>query len=100
MCEHYGYNFTRHNLDEEWDDTPGVYIFLNDDTGEYLYVGETESFETRIVTNHERWGEALNLGMTHVLASEPINIPDLRNWAEEFIIRTERPRLNVQLNPD
>ncbi|MCY3675479.1 MAG: hypothetical protein OXH65_03290 [Paracoccaceae bacterium] len=105
MVEHYGITFPEYNLDHEWEDISGVYIFAKEldkdlDLWEYLYVGETDSFQSRPISpRHEKWAEALELGMTHILAGEETD-KHIRKWAEEYIIKTEKPYLNVQFNND
>ena len=52
----------------------GVYIFANlsrtDENGwtvpKVLYVGESYSFEERVVKSHEKWNDALDRNTTHI----------------------------------
>jgi hypothetical protein len=60
-----------------------------------LYFGETDDAKRRLA-NHERWNEALRLGMTHVMAHSTQGGEAVRCREESDLIAFWQPALNVQ----
>ena len=83
-----------------WRDIGGVYIFagVNSQNQWYpLYVGRTGSLADRI-PSHPRWTEARLLGATHVHA-KVVRLAGDREYLEDRLIRSFRPRMNVTGQP-
>lgn len=88
--------------DRTWNGVPGLYVFYQRPTtplvpGRVLYIGETESFASRM-PGHERWAEAVRLGATGIWAAFFNGTSGLRQWAETDLIRAYRPPMNEQHN--
>ena len=64
------YVFTVYDLNTNWYDVGGVYIFAKIENRKWvpIYIGETHSFKERLVRSHEKWDCALRRGMTHIHA--------------------------------
>lgn len=82
----------------DWSEEPGLYLFVQPGTrgglDAVLYVGETESFRTRL-PDHERWQEASSLGAFQVHTR--VVQDDLERYLlEAQLIETLQPPLNVQ----
>jgi excinuclease UvrABC nuclease subunit len=96
------YDFVVCVYEDDWPETPGIYAFAHripEDPGwQLLYVGQTESFDTRL-PNHERWQEAVDQGATHVhlLVFEHAHG---REAFEKRMIEEYRPLLNFVYRPD
>lgn len=78
-----------------FNEVPGVYIFARPDRWWFaLYVGQTESFASRL-PYHERWPEAARQGATHIHARIE---PDYtrRCDLEARLIQTLAPPMNTQ----
>lgn len=83
--------------DTTWNDVPGLYIFAvrsSTDPTKWraLYIGQTRSFATRM-PGHERWGDAQNLGATHIHACI-MRDSARREREEERLIQAFNPPLN------
>lgn len=81
----------------EWKEVAGVYIFCGttpQNVWDPLYVGQTDNFRTRLA-NHERWGEAVALLATHILARE-VPLQADRDRLEQALIQAFHPPLNTQ----
>ncbi len=81
---------------------PGVYIFSkvpsNAQGGngtQFLYIGQTEAFRTRLNPNHEKWGEALDHGMNCIWVYVPRPSESCFD-IEHRLIAQFRPPLNDQ----
>lgn len=94
------YEYRIYDLDPTWNNVPGNYIFAKWDGsiagGQWvpLYIGETDSFERRLVPSHERWADALRDGMTHVHAHTGSPVQETRRYEEWNLIRQYMPLLN------
>jgi hypothetical protein len=60
-----------------------------------LYFGEAEVLNTRI-PGHERWGDAVNLGATHVMGHTTPGGAQARLAEERDLIQFWNPPLNTQ----
>lgn len=87
--------------DANWNDVPGVYLFVNRPMllgsvpcPTAVYVGQCNSFLNRIC-GHERWSEASRLGANEVHALVLHNSLD-RDYFERDLITLLRPILNTQ----
>lgn len=89
-----GYDFEVCPQSGLWRSAAGLYIFTGISNGYWraLYIGQTDDFSTRI-PDHERWGEAVRLGATHVHARIEANALQ-RLAIERQLIRTYQPTLN------
>ncbi len=61
-----------------------------------LYFGESDDLEARVISRHEKWDDAIKLGVTHVMghttpAGEQIRLAEERDLIEDW-----NPPLNVQ----
>lgn len=96
------YDFVVRVYEDDWPETAGIYAFAHripEHPGwKLLYVGQTESFDTRL-PNHERWQEAVDQGATHVhlLAVEQVY---RRVVIERQMIEEYAPLLNFVHRPD
>ena len=91
-----GHEFTVSQHYTDWPSVSGLYVFARQDPEGWiaLYIGEAESFHTRLPT-HERWQEAQQLGATHVhVKTEPEAAE--RQALEEQLIQLYQPPLNVK----
>ena len=103
-----GTEFTVHEYEiADWPDSGGVYILAKRTFGpvgeillrgadhwEALYVGKAEkSFRERL-RDHEKWSDALGLGLTHVHVRVAGAIE--QTLLEGTLIAELQPRLNVQ----
>jgi len=94
-----GYGFKVCDFNGSWNEVGGIYIFtgLNYQQNLWvpLYIGQADDFRNRIPT-HERWGQAVQRGATHVHA---MVVPQAARRAaiERELITTFQPALNVQL---
>lgn len=91
------YEYRVYGLNTNWNDVPGNYIFVTreDHIGWVpLYIGETGSFQYRLDANHEKWAEALHLGMTHIHAHTGSPVYEYRRQEEWNLIRNYNPPLN------
>ena len=81
-----------------WNDVPGNYIFAVMSSGLWvpLYIGETDNFESRLNSNHEKWDAALRRGMTHIHAHTGSPVYETRRYEEWNLIRKHAPELNRQ----
>ena len=96
-CNWDGYYFSIYSLNTAWNNVPGLYIFAKVDPAGYwkaLYIGETESFSQRL-SGHERWHEAIRLGMTHIHARGEGNYSN-RLSIERHLRHRFNPPLNQQ----
>ena len=97
-----GYDFSVYGLDTDWNDVPGVYIFvcLTKNIWHPLYVGETGSFSGRPLSpKHEKWNEALQLGMNQIHALRVSGRKDHRQAIEGAIYDAYHPHLNDMVPP-
>ncbi len=60
-----------------------------------LYFGEADSLRNRL-TKHERWGEALRLGVTHLMAHTTPGGEQARMAEERDLVRYWNPPMNIQ----
>ena len=100
------YHFVVYDLEGPIYNAPGVYIFSkctpNTQGGnnhEFLYIGETQGFKERLNPNHEKWKEALDLGMNYIAVHVPFPL-DLRFDIERNLIQHLKPPLNDQIMYD
>ena len=96
------YQFVVYDLEGPIYNAPGVYIFSkgtpNAQVGnnhEFLYIGQTEGFRTRLNPNHEKWTQALKLGMNSIFVYVPLP-SESRFDIENRLITHFRPPLNDQ----
>lgn len=77
-----------------WPDVGGIYIFTYRGPRAWvpLYVWHAESL-AEALTAHPRWGEASQMGASHVHTARVALEPLRRAWTE-MLIRTHRPPLN------
>ncbi len=94
------YEYRIYDLSATWNNVPGNYIFSKWEgsalEGQWvsLYIGETDSFEARLVPSHERWSAALQEGMTHIHAHTGSTVHKTRRYEEWNLIRKHMPVLN------
>ena len=62
-----------------------------------LYFGQTGDAQTRLTTAHEKWKEALQEGITHVMAHVIQDGEAVRCAEEQDLIERWQPALNIQL---
>ena len=99
------YQFVVYDLEGPIYNAPGVYIFSKDTPNfreeepehEFLYIGQTEGFRTRLHPNHEKWDEALHLGMNNICVYVP-RPSESRFDIERLLIEHFRPKLNEQID--
>lgn len=91
------WDFGVYEHDADWPATPGLYVFALRESERWiaLYVGQTESFCSRLPT-HPRWLEAVRLGATHVHAREESRA-HIRSEMESRLVQALQPRMNVLL---
>lgn len=91
------YHFVVYDLKGPIYNAPGVYIFSkgtpNDPDHKYLYIGETQGFKERLNPHHEKWDEALRLGMDYISVHVPFPF-SLRFDIERNLIEHHKPPLN------
>ena len=91
-----GYSFTVYEMEGDWNDVPGVYIFAGrDSTGQWWqakYIGRTHSFRERM-KSHERWAAARKSGATSVHAMV-MHDAAKRVTVERELIEAFEPTLN------
>lgn len=81
-----------------WNDVAGIYIFSGLNLRREwvaFYIGQADSFRSRF-SNHERWGDAVKAGATHVHA-KVVPMQWQRDQIEGALIRAFQPPLNKQL---
>lgn len=90
-------DFTSYNLNATWNNVAGLYIFAYDDGKHWraLYVGQTNDFSSRI-PNHERIGEAVRKGVSHVHAMV-VTQAATRDTLEKLLIQHLQPPMNNML---
>ncbi len=93
------YEYRVYDLGAVWNDVPGNYIFAKKVSalaGQWvpLYIGETGSFESRLIPSHDRWHAALQEGMTHIHAHTSSAVQKTRRYEEWNLIRQYMPSLN------
>lgn len=91
-------NFHIYDRNDGWLSKPGLYIFTFLDTNGMwtpLYVGQTDDFSVRF-PRHEKLGEAVQLGATHIHALH-VPLQADRNRLEFALISYLQPTINVQL---
>lgn len=88
--------FDIYSKNEGWNKVGGLYIFARQSPKGWhaLYVGQTDDFSSRL-PNHERLGEAIRLGATHIHAAL-VQMEYLRDRLEKALISIYQPPLNVQ----
>ena len=95
-CKWLDLDFQIYPHDANLSEAAGLYVFARQDPEGWiaLYIGETESFHTRLPT-HERWQEAAQRGATHVhVKTEPKAAE--RQALEEQLIQLYQPPVNVK----
>lgn len=104
-AEGYTYEFVVYDLHGPVYDVAGVYIFSKgtpnsqgSNNHEFLYIGETYSFQSRLTPLHEKWNRARNLGMNYICVHMPRN-PSSRVIIQDRLIRHFKPPLNERINP-
>ncbi len=97
------YPFVVYDLEGPIYNASGVYIFSKGipDAGgknqhQFLYIGQTEGFRTRLNPGHEKWEEALKLGMNAIAVYVPLP-SESRFDIENRLITHLRPLLNDQI---
>lgn len=101
------YRFQCHRANDPFKPFPkfpnnsGVYIFANlsriDEYGstvpKVLYVGESHSFEERVVKSHEKWNAALDRKATHVciLRLENSSESERKNVERDIYLKYDPP---------
>ena len=97
------YQFVVYDLEGPIYNAPGVYIFSKgtgnaqgENTHDFLYIGQTEGFRTRLNPNHEKWGEALDHGMNFIWVYVP-RPSESRFDIEHRLITHYKPQLNDQI---
>ena len=98
-CKWRSYSFEIHQMEGEWNDIGGVYIFAylsnpTDRLWSAVYIGQTKSFATRL-PSHTEWEEAQLLGATHVHALS-VGPAATRKRIEKELIEAFDPPLNEQ----
>ena len=101
----YIYQFVVYDLEGPIYNAPGIYIFSkvtpNAQSGndvQFLYIGQTEAFRTRLNPNHEKWDVALRLGMNCIFVYVP-RPSESRFDIESHLIEHLKPPLNDQISP-
>lgn len=91
------YDFTVCQMEPAWNHVSGVYIFsgIKNDRWHAYYIGQADSFKTRLVPSHEQWFPARRLGATHVHAIVVPQAPR-RDKIERELIAACQPPLNTQ----
>ena len=86
--------FGIYDLNTNWNNTPGLYIFTYQDgqTWHALYIDEADSFAERLA-NHERYDEALRSGMTHIHAMV-VHSESARDEWKRRLVNNLKPKLN------
>lgn len=81
----------------DWNKVAGLYIFasLHNNRWNALYVGQTDDFSSRL-PNHERLGEAIRKGATHIHAVGVQQVAT-RDRLERALIQHLQPPLNTLL---
>lgn len=96
-CNWLTHSFYVYPHNTSWNDVAGIYIFCSVVNNRWLahYIGQASSFSDRL-SNHERFREALMLGMTHIHA---LTVPAQadRDRIEKALIQSYQPRLNTLL---
>lgn len=96
------YQFVVYDLNGPEYNAPGVYIFSKGtpnaqggNNHQFLYIGQTDGLRTRLGPNHNKWDEALRLGMNYIAVYVPYPIESIPN-IERSLIEHFRPPLNDQ----
>jgi len=92
------YKFTIYSIETDWRGMTGrgVYIFVNHFLApKALYIGETRSFLDRL-PDHEKWGMAIDLGMSQVHILSVLGSKNDREYIEKRLIRHYKPPLNAR----
>jgi hypothetical protein len=94
------YSFTIANLAAPWNSVPGIYAFVSQATllSPLLvhYIGECQSFATRMPPNHERWDEARrDHYATMILAMVTSGGDAVRKQIERDLIEHYNPPMNT-----
>ena len=102
-----GYDFHVHYpLETKFYDVPGIYAFAKDDHNGKIslqYIGETDSFKTRLTPSHVKWTPAMRAGMNRILCYRPKDVngnpvsQDRRREIQNDLIRQYNPPLNKQV---
>ena len=84
-----------------WKQAPGNYIFVKQAAGSWklLYAGQCDDFSKRM-PRHDRWAEAVTLGVTHVFSHTGSAEENVRKTEERDIIQAHNPPMNVQHRTD
>lgn len=92
-----GYIFQVFSPDADWHEVPGLYVFAKQSIPHWtaLYIGQAQSFRTRLPT-HERWPEAALLGATHIHATVEWDQTQ-RDLIEQRLVATYQPPMNQHL---
>lgn len=61
-----------------------------------LYFGETDDADDRLVPSHEKWAQAVALGMTHVMGHATQGGVLMRRAEEQDLIARWQPPLNIE----
>lgn len=92
------YRYWINPIGETFKDEAGNYGFVKQlPNGNFvpLYFGEAESLRNRL-SNHERWAEAVRLGVTHFVTHTTLGGLRVRLAEERDLIQRWNPPMNVQ----
>ena len=92
------HTFGIYPLNTTWYEKGGVYIFCRGGMAGLpwtpLYIGQTSNLKSRLAWSHEKWGQALTRGMTHIHALG-VEHKAIRENIETDLIRELHPPLNL-----
>lgn len=97
------YQFVTYGLEGPIYNAPGLYIFSKGERNaqgeinhDILYIGQTDSFRSRLNPGHEKWNNAIDSGMNYISVYVPTPI-ESRIDIEQRLIDYNQPPLNDQL---
>jgi hypothetical protein len=85
----------------QWKQAAGNYVFVKQTASAWiiLYAGQCDDFSKRM-PNHERWSDAIALGVTHVFTRTSNGGEAVRKKEEQDIIQGHNPLMNVHHRTD
>ena len=95
------YNYFTAPPNPVWIQAPGNYIFVKQTSNSWilLYAGQCDDFSKRM-PGHDRWSEAVRLGVTHVFSHTGSADENVRKTEERDMIQAYNPPMNVQHRTD
>ena len=87
-----GYSYQVYNLNTDWNDAPGNYIFAKKVPAGWapIYIGETTSFKKRI-PGHEKWPCVRRYGATHIHAHTNADAKARKDEEKDLLARFDPP---------